>query len=303
MSVVMEPWPALKYEEWAETAQTLHMWTQVVGKIRMEKTPPVNHWWHVPLYVTSRGLGTSPVPNGAATFEIEFDFVDHRLRIATSEGEDREFKLRPMTVASFYERVMAALAELDVEVSIYTMPSEVEEQIAFPRDTKHHSYDAAAAARFWRALVDTSRVFARFRSNFLGKVSPIHFFWGAIDLAMTRFSGRKAPLHPGAPGLPLQVVREAYSHEVSSAGFWPGGGGFDAAFYSYAYPEPEGFAQARVGPAEAFYSPDLREFLLPYEAMRRSASPDHALMEFLRSTYDAAANLARWDREALERPH
>jgi hypothetical protein len=297
----MEAWPALKYEEWADTAQTLHMWTQVVGKIRMEKSPPVNHWWHVPLYVTSRGLGTSPIPNGAGTFEIDFDFVDHRLRIATSDGEHREFKLQPMTVAAFYGRVMAALTELHVDVEINTMPSEVENAIPFERDTNHHSYDAPAAGRFWRALVDACRVFSTFRSQFLGKVSPIHFFWGAIDLAMTRFSGREAPPHPGAPGIPLRIVREAYSHEVSSAGFWPGGGGFDAAFYSYAYPEPEGYATARVKPAEAFYSAQLREFLLPYDAVRKSTSPDGTLMEFLQSTYEAAANLAKWDRKALER--
>jgi len=297
----MEAWPPLKYAEWADTAQTLHMWMQVVGKIRMEKSPPINHWWHVPLYVTSRGLGTSPIPNGDGNFEIDFDFVDHRLRIATTDGEHREFKLKPMTVAEFYERVMTALVSLGVDVSINTMPTEVQDPIAFERDTKHHSYDAAAAGRFWRALVDACRVFATFRSDFLGKVSPIHFFWGAIDLAVARFSGREAPVHPPSPGIPLRVIREAYSHEVSSAGFWPGGGGFDAAFYSYAYPEPVGYAKARVKPAETFYSTDLREFLLPYEAVRSSKSPDETLMDFLQSTYAAAANLGKWDRQALER--
>jgi hypothetical protein len=294
-------WPSLKYDEWSDTARTLRMWTQVIGKIRMTKTPPVNHWWHVTLYVTSRGLTTSPIPNGAGTFEIELDFIDHRLRIATTEGDDHEFALQPMTVAAFYERVMEALAELGVDVVINTMPSECEDPVAFERDTNNRSYDAAATARFWRAMVDTGRVFSSFRSDFLGKVSPIHYFWGGMDLAMTRFSGRPAPPHAAVPLLPLSVVREAYSHEVCSAGFWPGGSGFDTTFYAYAYPEPEGLAAARVQPAEAFYHSDLREFLLPYEAVRKSASPEAALMAFLQSTYDAAANLARWDRNALER--
>jgi hypothetical protein len=297
----MEPWPPLNYDEWSDTATTLHMWTQIIGKIRMARTPPVNHWWHVPLYVTSRGLGTSPMFNGAATFEIELDFIDHRLRITTSEGHGRDFKLQPMTVASFYERVMAALADLGVTVEINPVPDEVADPIPFAEDTKHHSYDAAAATRFWRALVDSCRVFSRFRSDFLGKVSPIHLFWGGVDLAVTRFSGREAPLHPPVPGVPLHVVREAYSHEVSSAGFWPGAVGFGAVFYSYAYPEPEGYANAPVKPAAAFYSPELREFLLPYEAVRTSDSPDDTLMEFLQSTYDAAANFGKWDRAALER--
>jgi hypothetical protein len=297
----MNPWPPLKYEEWADTARTLHMWTQVAGKIRMSMTPSANHWWHVPLYVTSRGLGTSPIPSGAETFEIIFDFIGHRLRIATTAGEGRDFELRPMTVAEFYERIRTSLADLGIPIGINTTPSEVQDPIPFERDTEHRSYDRDAAARFWRVLVDSCRVFMKFRSDFLGKVSPVHFFWGAMDLAMTRFSGREAPLHPGAPGLPLGVVREAYSHEVCSAGFWPGGGGFDAAFYAYAYPEPAGFPQAAVQPPDAFYNNDLREFLLPYEAMRNSASPDDTLLQFLQSTYEAAANLGDWDRAALER--
>jgi hypothetical protein len=297
----VEPWPPLKYGDWADTAQTLHLWMQIVGKIRMETTPSVNHCWHVTLYLTSRGLRTSPMLNGGATFEIELDFIGHRLSITTSGGRVREIELRPMTVASFHEQVMAALAELGVDVTINPKPCEIEEPIPFPLDTKHRSYDADAAARFWRVLVDTSRVLSRFRSSFLGKVSPVHLFWGGMDLAMTRFSGREAPPHPPMPGLPLSVVRDAYSHEVSSAGFWPGGSGFDAAFYAYAYPEPDGFGQAPVRPAEAFYSPDLREYLLPYESVRTSASPDDTLMEFLQSTYEAAANLAGWDRDALER--
>ena len=298
---MMKSWPPLKYEDWADTAQTLHMWTQVVGKVRMMKSPPVNHSWHVALYVTSRGLSTSPVPSRDGTFEIEFDFIDHRLRIATTEGDEHDFKLQPMTVADFYTRIMATLAELGIEVKINTTPNEVPEPIPFTSDLTHRSYDSAAVERFFRVLVDTCRVLTRFRSRFLGKVSPVHLFWGAIDLAVTRFSGREAPPHPGAPGLPLRVARDAYSHEVSSAGFWPGGGGFEAAFYSYAYPEPEGYAQASVKPAEAFYSNDLREFLLPYDAVRNSPSPDETLMEFLQSTYDAAANLGKWDRKALER--
>ena len=298
---MMKSWPPLKYEDWADTAQTLHMWTQVVGKVRMMKSPPVNHSWHVALYVTSRGLSTSPVPNREGTFEIEFDFIDHRLRIVTTEGDEHDFKLQPMTVADFYARVMATLAELGIEVKINTTPNEVAEPIPFTSDLTHRSYDPAAVERFFRVLVDACRVLNRFRSHFLGKVSPVHLFWGAIDLAVTRFSGREAPPHPGAPGLPLRVARDAYSHEVSSAGFWPGGGGFEAAFYSYAYPEPEGYAQAAVKPAEAFYSNELREFLLPYEALRNTASPDETLMEFLQSTYDAAAELGKWDRKALER--
>lgn len=297
----MEPWPPLKYDDWAETAETLHLWTQIAGKIRMTMSPPVNHWWHTTLYVTSRGLGTSPIPNGAQTFEIEFDFLDHALLVTTSAGEHRAFKLQPMTVAEFYKRTVAALGEVGVSVDINTKPDEVAERIPFDSDTKHQSYDPDAASRFWRVLVDTSRVFSAFRSGFLGKVSPIHLFWGAMDLAMTCFSGREAPPHAPTPGLPLHVVREAYSHEVFSAGFWPGGGGFDAAFYAYAYPEPAGFAEAAVDPKEAFYSNDLREFLLPYEAVRTSAAPDAALAAFLQSTYDAAAGLGKWDRGALER--
>jgi hypothetical protein len=297
----MKSWPALRYDDWADTAQTLHMWTQVVGKVRMTKSPPVNHSWHVALYVTSRGLGTSPIPNGEGTFEIELDFIDHRLRISTTEGDEHDFRLQPMTVADFYAKVMDTLGELGIDVKINPLPNEVADPIRFNSDTTHRSYDREAVERFWRVLVDTSRVLTRFRSEFLGKVSPVHLFWGAIDLAVTRFSGRTAPPHPGAPGLPLRVARDAYSHEVSSAGFWPGGNGFDAAFYSYAYPEPEGYAQTRVKPAAAFYSNDLREYLLPYEAVRTSASPDETLMEFLHSTYDAAADLGKWDRAALER--
>jgi hypothetical protein len=297
----MERWPPLRYADWADTAQTLHMWLQIAGKIRMTNTPPVNHSWHVTLYVSSRGLTTSPMMSDHGLFEIEFDFIDHRLIIRTSEGEQRSFPLQPMTVADFYERVMSALRELNLRVKINPRPNEVESPIPFPEDTTHRSYDAEAACRFWRALVDSTRVMSAFRSKYVGKVSPIHFFWGALDLAVTRFSGRTAPLHPGAPGLPLSVAQEAYSHAVCSAGFWPGGNGADAAFYAYAYPEPPRFADARVKPAAAFYSKELREFLLPYEAVRTAPDPDAALMEFLQSTYEAAAELAEWDRTALER--
>ena len=296
----MERWPPLRYADWADTAQTLHMWLQIAGKIRMASTPPVNHSWHVTLYVSARGLTTSPMMSDDGLFEIEFDFIDHRLVIRTTEGEERSFPLQPMTVAAFYDRIMSVLGELKLHVKINPKPSEVESPIPFDEDTTHHTYDRDAAFRFWRTLVDSTRVMSAFRSKFVGKVSPIHFFWGALDLAVTRFSGRTAPLHPGAPGLPLAVAQEAYSHEVASAGFWPGGSNTDAAFYAYAYPEPAGFADAQVRPAEAFYNSALREFILPYEAMRTSADPDAALMEFLQSTYEAAANLAQWDRNALE---
>lgn len=297
----MERWPPLRYADWADTAQTLHMWLQIAGKIRMARTPPVNHSWHVTLYVSARGLTTSPMMSDDGLFEIEFDFIDHRLIIRTTEGEERSFPLQAMTVADFHDRIMSALGELKLHVKINPKPSEVESPIPFPEDTTHHTYEPEAAFRFWRTLVDSTRVMSAFRSKFVGKVSPIHFFWGALDLAVTRFSGRTAPLHPGAPGLPLAVAQEAYSHEVASAGFWPGGNGVDAAFYAYAYPEPEGFADAPVRPAEAFYSKEMREFLLPYEAVRNAPDPDAALMDFLQSTYEAAANLAQWDRAALER--
>jgi hypothetical protein len=296
-----DEWPALPYAQWSDTCETLHMWTQIVGKIRMRKTPPVNHWWHVPLYVTSRGLGTSPIPDGARTFEIDFDFIDHRLRIDTTDGGRRDFELRPMSVADFYSRVMRALAELRIDVTINTTPSEVSDPIPFEKDAVHAAYDADAVTRFWHVLIAACRVFAQFRCDFIGKVSPIHLFWGGFDLAMTRFSGRSAPPHPEVPGLPLAVTREAYSHEVSSAGFWPGAPGVDALFYSYAYPEPPGYAEAAVRPAAAFYDKDWREFFLPYEAVRTAASPHDDLTAFLQTTYEAAASFGDWPRDALER--
>ncbi len=299
---MLDDWPELRYSQWSDTCATLHMWTQVAGKIRMLKTPPVNHWWHVPLYVTSCGLGTSPIPDGARTFEINFDFVDHRLRIDTTEGERRDFELRPMTVADFYSCVMAALGELHIDAKINTTPSEVSDPIPFEKDTVHAAYDTDAVSRFWHVLIAACRVLAQFRCDFIGKVSPIHFFWGGFDLAVTRFSGRRAPPHPPIPGLPLGMIREAYSHEVSSAGFWPGApGGVEATFYSYAYPEPAGYAEAAVRPAAASYSETMREFLLPYDAVRTSVSPEKDLLEFLETTYDAAASFGDWPREALER--
>ena len=296
-TAMSDAWPQLHYDDWADTCATLHMWTQVAGKIRMAKSPPVNHWWHVPLYVNSRGLGTSPIPDGTRTFEMNFDFVDHQLCIFTTDGQRRELALQPMSVADFYARVMAALAELRIDVAINTTPVEVADPIPFERDTVHASYNAAAVTRFWHALVAACRVMAEFRCGFLGKVSPIHFFWGGFDLAVTRFSGRRAPPHPPVPGAPLAMVQEAYSHEVSSAGFWPGGPGVDATFYSYAYPEPPGYAEAKVRPAAAFYNNDMREFLLPYHAVQRDAD----LMAFLETTYEAAAAFGEWPREALER--
>lgn len=294
-------WPSLRYAEWSDTKETLHLWTQVVGKIRMEKMPPVNHWWHVTLYVTSRGLSTHPIPDGNRTFDIEFDFIAHRLRIRCSDGIDRGFELRPMSVADFYQTVIDALAGLNIAVKINTHPSEIPDAIPFETDRVHKSYDADAVSRFWHVLVSTGQVMTQFRSQFIGKVSPIHYFWGGMDMAITRFSGRGAPDHGPVPGIPLQVVREAYSHEVSSAGFWPGGMGADAAFYAYAYPEPNGFSKATVRPGEASYVDAMGEFLLPYESMRKLRSPEDALMDFFQSTYDAAADLGRWPRKELER--
>ena len=297
-----EFWPALPLEGWADTCATLHMWTQIVGKIRLRESAPINHGWHSTLYVTARGLTTSPIPHGHRIFQIDFDFIDHTLVIEVSDGRSARVPLEPQTVAVFYRRVMDALAGLDIDVRIYAKPNEVADPIPFDRDDVHRAYDREAVNRFWRVLVQNDRVFKRFRSGFLGKCSPVHLFWGALDLAVTRFSGRPAPPHPGGiPNLPDRITREAYSHEVSSAGFWAGGGAIAyPAYYSYAYPEPPGFASAAVGPREAFYSTDLHEFILPYDVVRTSADPDRVLLEFLQSTYVAAADLARWDRAALE---
>jgi hypothetical protein len=297
-----ETWPALPFGEWRETLATLHMWTQVVGKVRLAQAPHVNHWWQVPLYVTPSGLTTSPVPFGRRTFQIDFDFIDHRLVIETSGGDSRELMLAPRTVADFYGEFVSLLKELGLDVKIWTTPVEVENPIPFERDETHRSYDPEYVGRFRRALVQGERVFQRFRSGFAGKCSPVHFFWGSFDLAVTRFSGRRAPEHPGAPGVADSITREAYSHEVSSAGFWPGGPALpEPIFYSYAYPEPEGFKGAGAGPEAAYYNNDFKEFVLPYEAVRTSEDPDAALLQFLQTTYEAAATHARWDRASLER--
>ena len=300
-------WPPLDSDSWADTQATLHMWTQIVGKLRMALTPAVNHWWHVPLYVNARGLTTSPMPAGGRTVEIVFDFLASALRLECSDGRIETVALAPKTVAAFHAELMAALQRLGVQAHIWTTPCEVEHPIPFERDETHAAYDAAAAQRFWRALVQADRVMKAFRGRFLGKASPIHFFWGSFDLAVTRFSGRPAPPHPGSAVLPASVSREAYSHEVSSCGFWPGGPGAEAMFYSYAYPEPPGFAQAPARPrGVARWDPSLGEFVLPYEAMRQAMSPDFALLIFLQSSYEAAADLARWPRAELERhppPH
>ncbi|MGH7718570.1 MAG: DUF5996 family protein [Gemmatimonadaceae bacterium] len=297
-------WPSLPLEAWKNTADTLHLWTQIVGKVRLARSPLINHWWQVPLYVTARGLTTSPIPAGTRTFEISFDFIDHRLHIDTSDGAARTMALAPRTVAEFYREIMASLEELGLKTTISAMPNEIADATPFDRDDVHASYDAGHAHRFWQILVQVDRVFTRFRSRFVGKVSPVHFFWGSFDLAVSRFSGRPAPPHPGsAPNFGNRAMREAYSHEVSSCGFWPGGGAItEPAFYSYIYPEPPGFSDASVRPPAAFYSRDLREFVLPYESVRTAEQPDETLLSFLQSTYDAAADLARWDRQALERP-
>lgn len=302
-ATIDNPWPALDYAGWRDTALTLQLWTQIVGKVRLSLTPWLNHGWQVPLYVTPRGLGTSAIPAGAAMIDVEFDFVDHRLVCRSSSGDTRTIDLRPMTVAAFYDAVMEALAALGVRVRINRLPNELPDPIPFDQDTTHASYDGAAARRFWQALVQAHRVFGLFRSGFLGKVSPVHFFWGSFDLAVTRFSGRPAPLHPGGvPGLPDRVTREAYSHEVSSAGFWPGSDAFpQAAFYSYAYPEPPGYRAAAV-PREARFDEALGEFVLPYDAVRDAPDPDALLLDFLSATYVAAADLGGWDRAALECP-
>src|SRR6266478_4166740 len=277
------------------------MLTQIVGKIRLTQTPWINHSWHVTLYVTARGLTTSPIPHGLHTFEIRFDFIEHELRIVKSDGAVRILTLRPQSVAKFYDAVMKTLAELELPVAINTTPNEIQDAIPFERDETHRSYDRDYANRFWRVLVQADRVFKDFRSRFCGKCSPVHFFWGSFDLAVTRFSGRPAPPHPGGvPHLPDAIAREAYSQEVSSLGFWAGGDPLPMpVFYSYAYPEPAGFAQAKVRPDAASYHPKLHEFTLPYDAVRAAGSPDDVLLDFARSTYDAASTLAKWDRSAL----
>ncbi len=297
-----DAWPSLPFAEWRDTCATLHLWTQIVGKVRLTHSPEVNHWWHVPLYVTARGLTTSPIPYGHRTFEIDFDLVDHRLVIRDSDGAVRTMRLEPRSVADFYGEFMRLLREMGLETKIWTMPVEIENPIPFEQDEEHAAYDAEYAHRFWRVLYQADRVLKQFRGRFIGKCSPVHFFWGSFDLAVTRFSGRPAPRHPGAPFVADFVTREAYSHEVSSVGFWPGGGPVpEPVFYAYAYPEPPGFREMPVRPSAAFFSPHLFEFVLPYEKARRAESPDAALLEFCQSTYEAAADCAKWDRAALER--
>ena len=297
------PWPALPpLAAWQDTCGTLHMWLQVVGKVRLALAPWINHSWGLALYVTTRGLTTSPIAHGPRSFAIDFDFVDHLLHITTSGGAGRTFALAPMTVAAFYRKTLDALRELGVEVEIFTRPVEVVEAIRFEDDVRHASYDAHAVQRFWRALVQAARVFTAHRARFIGKASPVHLFWGSFDLAVTRFSGRTAPRHPGgAPHCADWVMQEAYSHELSSAGFWPGTGLGEAAFYAYAYPEPAGFRSRAVQPEAAYFHEAMGEFILPYEAVRTAPDPDRALLSFLQSTYAAAADLAHWDRAALER--
>ncbi len=290
--------PALPFDSWKDTLATLHMWTQVVGKVRLKLCPLVNHFWNVPFYLTARGMTTSAMPYPRGTVEVRFDFIDHKLLIETSAGRMVALALKPQSVAEFYKAFMAALADLGVTVKIWTTPCEIPDPTPFEKDHLHAAYDPVAVHKFWRITAWVDQVLKEFRAGFLGKVSPVHFFWGSFDLAVTRFSGRRAPERPGAD----PITREAYSHEVSSAGFWPGGGDIKGpAFYSYAAPEPSGFAERKIRPAAAFYHPQLKEFLLMYDDVRTAASPKTALMEFLQSTYDAAADTGHWDRKALER--
>ena len=295
-------WPPLPYDAWKDTYATLHMWTQIVGKVRLAQMPWLNHCWQVTLYPTVRGLTTGPMPHGDQQFQIDFDFIAHELGVQTSLGKSRKIALVPMSVADFYHALMAALAAVRTPVQINRRPVEVEKCVPFDVDVEHCAYDAEYAHRCWRVLCSSAAVFWRFRSGFWGKASPVHFFWGSFDLAVTRFSGRSAPPHPGGvPNLPDRVTRDAYSHEVSSCGFWPGGEPAPyPLFYSYAYPEPAGFAQAPLQPAEARYDASLHEFILPYAAVSGAGAPEEKLLAFLQSSYEAAANLGHWDRHALE---
>ena len=298
-----ETWPELPFSAWRDTCETLHMWTQIVGKTRLALAPMQNHWWQVVLYLTARGLTTSPVPSGGRTFEVDFDFIDHGLIVRTSDGATRTMPLEPRAVADFYVEYRELLRTLDLGVRIYPVPVEVERAIPFAKDREHKSYDAEYANRFWRVLAESDRVLKRYRGQFLGKSSPVHFFWGGLDLAVTRFSGRTAPRYPGTvPNCPASVMIEGYSHECASMGFWPGSDALpEPAYYAYAYPEPAGYGSRPVEPAGAYYHSGLREFILPYSAVRTAASPDDAILAFAQSTYEAAADLAKWDRKALER--
>jgi Family of unknown function (DUF5996) len=293
-----ESWPALPLDAWQDTYATLHMWTQIVGKVRLAQSPLINHWWEVPLYISARGLTTSAIPFRRGIFEVEFDFLHHNLIIQTSEGSSKTIPLAARSVADLYKEFMSALAALGVEVKIWNMPVEIASPIAFDRDTQHASYDREYVTRFWRILLAVESVFQEFRARFIGKNSPVHFFWGSFDLCVTRFSGRRAPEREGAD----RITREAYSHEVISSGFWPGGGEMKgAAFYTYAAPEPAGYGQSAVRPAQAFYHPQMKEFFLMYDDVRLAPSPREALLDFLQTTYEAGANLAKWDRTELER--
>jgi hypothetical protein len=295
-------WPELPLAEWKDTYETLHMWTQIVGKIRLALTPRQNHWWNTTFYVTPRGLTTSTMTYKGRHLRIDFDFISHILLIETAEGSTKAIALRPRSVADFYQETMSTLASLGMPVTIWTTPVEVQDRTPFEKDQKHAAYDPEYAQRFWRILVQASRVLSEFRSRFTGKVSPVHFFWGGFDLAVTRFSGRRAPEHPGVPNCARFVMVEAYSHEVSSCGFWPGGGPVnEPVFYAYAYPEPQDFKDYPIQPPEAFYHKEMSEFVLPYGVVRNSKSPDEVLLSFLESTYKAAATCANWDQHALER--
>lgn len=296
----MDVWPELPHGAWADSCATLQMWLQIVGKIRMALTPALNQCWNVTLYPTARGLTTLPMWYGTKALQIDFDFVDHKVIFQTNNSGRGTIALAPMTVEEFYKRVLLVLTAMGTTVKIWPHPVEVQEAIPFDEDTTHCAYDPEYVRRFWQVLLQTTRVFEVFRARFIGKVSPIHLFWGAMDLACTRFSGRPAPEHPSMPGLPDRVTRDAYSHEVCSAGFWPGAPGVEAFFYSYAYPEPKGYREYKVKPAEARFDATFGEFILPYEAVRKAADPDAMLLEFLESTYEAAANTGNWDRKALE---
>jgi hypothetical protein len=297
-ATTLERWPPLRLADWSDTRDTLHLWTQIVGKIRLALAPPVNHWWHVTLYPTVRGLTTSPMPYGEGAFELRFDFVDHRLVVDTSDGQERVIALAPQTVADFYQGLMTTLRELEIDVRIWPMTVEMPTAVRLDRDRDHSSYDRAAVERWWRVMVETDKVLNQFRGRFIGKSSPVHFFWGSFDLAVTRFNGRRAPERPDADAL----TREAYSHEVISAGFWPGSGSVpEASFYSYAAPEPPGFKTATARPAAAMYDDGFGIFILKYEDARKTGDPGDALLQFCQSTYEAAANLAGWNRAELER--
>lgn len=296
-----EPWPDIPLDSWEDTYATLHRWCQVVGKVRLKLSPMVNHWWQVPFYVTSRGLTTTPMFCGTQTSQADFDFISHELQISTISGDRRTVALRPRPVADFHAETMAAFKSLGIDAGIWTTPVEIIDRTPFEKDYAHAAYDPECANRFWRALVQADRVFKRFRSSFAGKASPVHFFWGSFDLAVTRFSGRRAPEHPGAPNVARFVAIEAYSHEVSSCGFWPGAGLGMPAFYSYSYAEPNGYRDYPVRPEEAYYNREFGEFILPYDAVRRAADPDGTLLSFLQTTYEAAAETGKWDRAGLER--